>query len=84
MSKQTFETKGRLKNISFTNTAAQGINNWKRQALRAIYRHRTYTKKVAEDIPSFPLKLWHPLLKYTSMLFLTHSFKALTSRLSNC
>lgn len=84
MPKQTLEIKGRLKNISFTNTAAQGINNWKRQALRAIYRPRAYTKKVAEDILSFPLKLWHPLLEYTSMLFLTHSFKGLTSILSNC
>lgn len=84
MLKQTFETKGCLKNISFTNSAAHGINNWKRQALRTIHRPRAYTKKVAEDIPSFPLKLWHPLLNYSSMLFLTHSCKALTSRLSNC
>lgn len=84
MLKQTFETKGCLKNISFTNSAAQGINNWKRQALRTIHRPRAYTKEVAEDIPSLPLKLWHPLLNYSSMLFLTHSCKALTSRLSNC
>lgn len=84
MPKQTFETKGHLKNISFTNSTAQGISNWKRQALRAIHRPRAYTKNVAEDTPSFPLKLWQPLLKYTSMLYLTHSFKALTSRLPNC
>lgn len=84
MPKQTSEAKGHLKNASFTKSAAQEINNWKRQALRAIHRPREYTKKVAKDIPSFPLKLWHPLLKYTSMLFLTDSFKALASRLSNC
>lgn len=38
MLKKPFETKGCLKNISFTNRAAWGGNNWKRQALRAIHR----------------------------------------------
>lgn len=69
MAKQAFEAKGHLKNISFTNSAAHEINNWKRQAWRAIHRPRAYTKKVAEDIPSFPLKLWHPLLKYITIFF---------------
>lgn len=40
MLKETYETKGRLKNIGFTNSAAWGNNNWKRQALSAIHRPR--------------------------------------------
>lgn len=85
MPKQTFEAKGHLKKICFTNSAAQEINNWKRQALRAIHRPRAHTKRLQRTFLPSPSNSGIPSSStLCSMLFLTHSFKALTSRLSNC